>query len=167
MIARVWSAQMAPEQAPAYADHLKNHVLPALTRVDGYAGILYLERLIPEGVEVQVTTFWQSLDAVRSFVGHDLEAAMVADEAAALLTEFDRRVRHFEVILKESQVDRIEAYESVTALVDKKTITGARFTYRAEGDRYEVSGTPAATGGSFARIGGTSTTSRRARRRTP
>src|SRR5262249_14331091 len=106
MIARVWSAQMAPEQAPAYAEHLKSHVLPALTKVDGYAGILYLERLIPEGVEVVVTTFWQSLDAVRHFTGADLEDAVVADEAAALLTQFDRRVRHFEVILKEMDASR-------------------------------------------------------------
>jgi heme-degrading monooxygenase HmoA len=92
---------MAPEQAPAYAEHLKNHVVPALTRVPGYAGIIYLERLVPEGVEVLVTTFWQSLDAVRDFAGSDLEDAVVADEAAALLTQFDRRVRHYEVILKE------------------------------------------------------------------
>ena len=101
MIARVWSAQMASEHAPAYAEHLKNHVMPALTRVEGYAGILYLERLLPDGVEVVVTTFWHSLDAVRHFAGADLEDAKVADEAAALLTQFDRRVRHFEVILKE------------------------------------------------------------------
>jgi hypothetical protein len=30
MIARVWSAQTTPEQAPAYVEHLRNQVLPAV-----------------------------------------------------------------------------------------------------------------------------------------
>ena len=42
-------------------------------------------------------TVWQSLSAIDAFAGPDREAAVVAPEAAALLTDYDRRVRHFEV----------------------------------------------------------------------
>ena len=46
-------------------------------------------------------TFWRSVDSVRGFAGADVEAAVVAEEAAALLTQFDRRVRHYEVAVKD------------------------------------------------------------------
>jgi heme-degrading monooxygenase HmoA len=97
MIARVWSARTTAAHAPAYVEHLRTQVLPALRRVEGYGGATLLERAAPEGVEIIVLTFWQSLDAIRGFAGADLEGAVVAEEAAALLTQFDRRVRHYEV----------------------------------------------------------------------
>ena len=101
MIARVWSAQTTPAQAPAYASHLRERVLPALRKVPGYAGAKLLERAMADAVEVVVITFWQSAEAIRAFAGADAEAAVVAEEAAALLTQFDRRVRHYEVVVDE------------------------------------------------------------------
>jgi heme-degrading monooxygenase HmoA len=105
MIARSWTARTTPARAPAYADHLRLLVLPAIRQVEGYAGALLLERPAGDAIEVVVLTFWTSLDAVRAFAGEDLERAVVADEAAALLTEFDRRVRHFEVVLGDEGID--------------------------------------------------------------
>lgn len=101
MIARVWSAQTSPARAPAYLDHLRTRVLPALKALDGYGGAMMLERAIPRAREIIVITFWQSLDSIRGFAGPDLEKAVVADEAAALLTQFDERVRHYEVALSD------------------------------------------------------------------
>jgi heme-degrading monooxygenase HmoA len=101
MIARIWSAQTTPAQAPAYVEHLRTQVLPALRTVEGYAGAMLLERVLPDAVEVIVITFWESLEAIRGFAGEDIEGAVVAEEAAALLTHFDRRVRHYEVAVKD------------------------------------------------------------------
>jgi heme-degrading monooxygenase HmoA len=101
MIARFWSAQATPAQAPAYADHLRTHVLPALRKVDGYAGAALLERPTSDTVEIIVITRWRSLDAIRGFAGADLEKAVVADEAASLLTRFDHRVRHYQITVKD------------------------------------------------------------------
>jgi heme-degrading monooxygenase HmoA len=101
MIARVWSAQSTPAQAPAYVEHLRSQVLPTVRTVDGYVGAMLLEQVVPNAVEIIVITFWQSVDAIRGFAGADLEGAVVADEAAALLTQFDRRVRHYEVVAKD------------------------------------------------------------------
>jgi heme-degrading monooxygenase HmoA len=101
MIARVWSARTTGAQAPAYVEHLRTQVLPAVRGADGYGGALLLERATPDGVEIIVLTFWQSLDAIRGFAGADLEGAVVAEEAADLLTEFDRRVRHYEVAVRD------------------------------------------------------------------
>jgi heme-degrading monooxygenase HmoA len=101
MIARLWTAQTTPAQAPAYAEHLRAQVLPAVRATDGYRGAMLLERALPGAVEILVLTFWRSLDAIRGFAGADVEGAVVAEEAAALLTQFDRRVRHYEVAVKD------------------------------------------------------------------
>jgi len=112
MIARVWSAQTTPTQAPAYVEHLNAHVLPALRAVDGYGGSMLLERAVSGAVEVVVITFWRSLDSIRGFAGDDLEGAVVAEEAAALLTQFDRRVRHYEVAVK----DNVQGKDAASSL---------------------------------------------------
>jgi heme-degrading monooxygenase HmoA len=99
MIARIWSAQTTIPQTPAYAEHLRSQVLPALRKLDGYSGARLLERAASGAVEIIVITFWRSADSIRAFAGADAETAVVADEAASLLTQFDRRARHYEVVV--------------------------------------------------------------------
>jgi hypothetical protein len=41
------------------------------------------------------------MDAIRAFAGNDVEQAVVAKEAAALLTKYDDRVRHHVVAYAE------------------------------------------------------------------
>lgn len=103
MIARIWTAQTTRAQAPAYAEYLRTHVLPGLQDLDGYQRTMLLERAAGAVVELQVITFWRSLDAIRAFSGPDVEAAVVTDQAAALLTDFDRRARHFTVVLRDDR----------------------------------------------------------------
>lgn len=105
MIARTWSAQTTRAHAPAYATHLRHHVLPELRGLKGYAGAVLLQRDAAEGVEILVITWWRSLAAIRGFAGADLERAVVADEARAVLTQFDQRVRHFEVVVQDAPQD--------------------------------------------------------------
>jgi heme-degrading monooxygenase HmoA len=104
VIARRWTAQASRAQAPAYAAHLRTRVLPALRAVEGYAGALLLEGAAAdggEGVEFVVLTFWRSREALRGFAGADLTAAVVDAEAVPLLTRFDRRARHYELVVKD------------------------------------------------------------------
>jgi heme-degrading monooxygenase HmoA len=102
VIARWWSAQATPAGARAYAGHLRDHVLPAVKNVDGYAGAVLLERDVSGAVEIVVITWWRSLDAIRTFAGAELEEAVVAGDAAAILTRFDRRVRHYEIVAEDN-----------------------------------------------------------------
>jgi heme-degrading monooxygenase HmoA len=97
MIARLWSAQTTPARSPAYLDHFRQSVQPELRKISGFAGATVLIRSVPVGIEILVTTFWQSLEAIDAFAGPNRETAVVAPEAAALLTYFDRRVRHYEL----------------------------------------------------------------------
>jgi heme-degrading monooxygenase HmoA len=99
VIARFWSAQTTHAQAPTYADHLRNEVLPTVSKVDGYTGAMLLEREVPGGIEILVITFWQSLNSIQGFAGADLEEAVVSKDIVALFSQFDQRVRHYELIL--------------------------------------------------------------------
>jgi heme-degrading monooxygenase HmoA len=101
MIARTWSARTTPAHAAKYAAHLRDRVIPEIERIDGYQGAMLLEREAAEQIEMTVITYWRSLDAIRAFAGDDLERAVVADEAAALLTDFDRRVTHWRVVAED------------------------------------------------------------------
>lgn len=101
MIARFWAARTTPAQAPAYADHLRTHVLAELRQIDGYAGATLLNRETGGEVEIIVITWWRSLDAIRGFAGDDVESAVVADEAATVLTGFERRARHYELVVED------------------------------------------------------------------
>jgi hypothetical protein len=45
-------------------------------------------------------TLFESLEAVRAFAGTDHEVAVVPPEARALLSRFDERSAHFDVVSK-------------------------------------------------------------------
>ena len=97
MVVRLWSARTTPAQARVYLQHFSNQVLPALRKFAGYVSSSVLTRPTESAVEIMVMTVSQSFTAIEAFAGSDREAAVVVPEAAALLTDYDRRVRHFEV----------------------------------------------------------------------
>jgi len=100
MIARVWSARAMPENLEAYKTHLAKSVFPELCSINGFIRAELLTRLVHGEVEITVTTVWMGFEAIDAFAHPDREAAVVAPEAAALLTDYDRRVRHYEISLR-------------------------------------------------------------------
>lgn len=96
MIARLWSAHTTPALSEAYLHHFEQVVQPQLQRLDGFLGATVCTRPVPGAVEIMVTTYWKSFAAIGAFAGADRETAVVSAEAAALLTDFDKRVRHYE-----------------------------------------------------------------------
>ena len=100
-ILRRWSARTTEQQLPKYLEHFSKNVVPELRRVPGYLGVTVSTRRVQNEFEVVVETTWRSLESIRAFAGPDLEAAVVPDEAAALLTSFDRRVQHSDIALSD------------------------------------------------------------------
>lgn len=98
-ILRRWSARSTETQLPKYLDYFSRKVVPELRRVSGYIGANVSLCRLENEVEIVVESTWRSLESIRAFAGPDLEAAVVSDEAAAVLTSFDRRVRHCEIAL--------------------------------------------------------------------
>jgi heme-degrading monooxygenase HmoA len=106
VLARLWSARATPAQSGSYLAHFSKAVLPELRKFSGYAGATVVARDIHGHVEILVTTLWKNREAIDAFAGPDCEAAVVAPEAAALLTDYDRRVRHFTVAVSDGSASR-------------------------------------------------------------
>lgn len=98
MISRQWRGLARANQAKNYVAHLRTEVFPALRKLPGFGSASILCRPHAEGVEFLVVTHWDSLDAIAKFAGADLEAAVVSPQGAKMFIEYDRRVRHYEII---------------------------------------------------------------------
>ena len=58
-----------------------------------------LQRAVRDEIEFVVLTLWDSMDSVHAFAGDDYEAAVVPPEARRVLSSFDERVLHYEVVM--------------------------------------------------------------------
>jgi heme-degrading monooxygenase HmoA len=98
MISRHWHAVAKRDRAADYIRHLQNETFPAIAKIPGFVDASILRRDGARGVEFVIITHWDSLDAVRAFSGPDPDIAVVPAIAQAMLVDFDRRVRHFDVV---------------------------------------------------------------------
>lgn len=101
MIARLWSARTSTALSAKYMEHFRQSVAPSLRKLDGYVSASLLVRSQAELAEILVITVWRSYEAIDAFAGAERDTAVVDAEAAALLSDYDRRVRHYEM----AQVD--------------------------------------------------------------
>jgi heme-degrading monooxygenase HmoA len=99
VIVRAWHATATAEGADAYREHFTRTVLPDLQRIDGYQGAYLLRRDHDTDVQLQVLTLWDSLEAIRSFAGANLENAVVEPAAQAALAVYDSTVTHHTVVV--------------------------------------------------------------------
>ncbi len=99
MIARVWRATATADGAEKYRQHFTESVLPELQSLDGYRGAYLFRRDHDNHVELEVMTLWESLDAIQRFAGADVAMAVVEPAARAVLTGFDARVSHRNVVI--------------------------------------------------------------------
>ena len=99
MILRVWRGWAVPEHADEFERALRDEIVPGIAGrdVSGYYGLDLLRR--DDGDLVQFTTqmWFASLDAVKAFAGPDYDKAVIHDEGARLLKEWDERSAHHEV----------------------------------------------------------------------
>ena len=98
MIGRLWHGWTTHENADAYEALLRREVLPGIHRVPGYHGAYLLRRDAGQEVEFVTMTLFETWDAVREFAGVDFEASVVPPAARALLSRFDARSVHYDVL---------------------------------------------------------------------
>jgi hypothetical protein len=100
MIGRIWYGWTKLENADQYERLLKEEVFPAIAskKISGYRGIQLFRRPIEKNeVEFMTVMMFDSLDAVKQFVGEDYERAYVPPKARELLTRFGERSQHYEI----------------------------------------------------------------------
>jgi heme-degrading monooxygenase HmoA len=99
VIARIWHGWTSPENADAYEDFLRTKMFPAIHRVPGYLGGDLLRSDGADEIAFITITHFESLAAVKEFAGEDFERAVVEPEAQQLLSRYDERSAHYDVVL--------------------------------------------------------------------
>ena len=98
MIWRLWRGEAHAERAQDYIRHLRTETLPALRKIPGFVDASILSRPFGPGVEFLIVTRWESMDAIVRFAGADPEVAVLPARAVDMMIEYDRQVRHYEVV---------------------------------------------------------------------
>jgi hypothetical protein len=98
MISRQWRGLARSERVQDYIRHLRTETFPALRKIPGFIDASILSRTLATGVEFQIVTRWESMDAVIEFAGVDPEVSVVPPKVVEMMVEYDRRARHFEVV---------------------------------------------------------------------
>jgi hypothetical protein len=105
VICRIWRGIATNENAPHYEKIVRTQVIPDIEAraIPGFVHIDLARRSVPAGVEFLTIMWFDSLESVKRFVGEDYEMAHVPTEARAVLSSFDERVAHFDVLERRPQ----------------------------------------------------------------
>jgi len=105
MICRLWRGWTTPENADGYERVVHGEVIPGIEarKIPGFLHIDLMKRELGDEVEFQTLMWFDSLGAIKAFVGEDYSVSHVPSQARAVLKRFDERAAHYEVIDRRPQ----------------------------------------------------------------
>jgi len=105
MICRLWRGWTTRANAGAYERIVRGEVIPGIEAlaIPGFRHIDLMKRDFGDEVEFQTLMWFDSLEAIKAFVGGDYSVSHVPEAARAVLTRFDERAAHYEVIDRRAQ----------------------------------------------------------------
>ena len=98
MISRQWRGIAKRSDADRYISHLRAETFPQLAGIPGFIDASILRREVAEGIEFQIVTTWESIEAIRRFAGENAQRAVVPEEVEKMMVSYDRAVDHYEVV---------------------------------------------------------------------
>jgi heme-degrading monooxygenase HmoA len=105
MICRRWRGWTTKDNADAYERIVRGQVIPGIEarRIPGFRSIDLVRRERDQDVEFMTLMWFDTLDAVKAFMGEDYEVAHVPAQARAVLADFDKCSAHYEVLDRRDQ----------------------------------------------------------------
>src|SRR4051812_3455660 len=105
MIARNWTGVVKPERSADYLHHLQNDTLKKLSSIKGFLNASILKRVVTDGIEYLVVTYWDNMEAIKEFAGDTADIAVVPAIAQEMMVRYDPVVRHYEEVLTLTPVE--------------------------------------------------------------
>jgi antibiotic biosynthesis monooxygenase (ABM) superfamily enzyme len=104
-VCRLWRGWTTPENADAYERIVRGEVIPGIEarRIPGFRHIDLMKRDLGGEIEFQTLMWFDSLDAIKAFMGDDYKISHVPAAARAALSRFDERAAHFDVLDRREQ----------------------------------------------------------------
>jgi hypothetical protein len=105
MICRVWRGWTTAQNAGPYMRIVSGEVIPGIEarHIQGFRHIDLLRRDSGDEVEFTTLMWFDNLDCVRAFMGDDYSLSHVPAPARAVLSRFDERAAHFDVLDRRPQ----------------------------------------------------------------
>ena len=105
MICRLWRGWTTRDNADAYESVVRGEVIPGIEarRIPGFRHIDLMKRDLGDEIEFQTLMWFDSLDAVKDFMGEDYAASHVPAAARAVLERFDDESAHYETLDRRPQ----------------------------------------------------------------
>ena len=105
MICRLWRGWTTPDNADDYERIVHDEVIPGIEarKVEGFMQIDLMKRELGDEVEFQTLMWFDSIDAIKAFVGADYRVSHVPEVARSVLKRFDSHAAHYEVIDRREQ----------------------------------------------------------------
>jgi heme-degrading monooxygenase HmoA len=105
VICRQWCGWTTPENADAYEKIVRGEVIPGIEarRIHGFRHVDLMRRDLDGEVEFQTLMWFDSLDAIKAFMGKDYAVSHVPAAARAVLKRFDSHAANFEVLDRRPQ----------------------------------------------------------------
>ena len=105
MICRIWHGWTTPENADAYESVVRGEVIPGseAMRIPGFRHIDLLRRAHDDEVEFVTMMWFDDLESIKAFTGEDYAVSHVPAPARAVLSRFDERAAHHEVVDRRPQ----------------------------------------------------------------
>ena len=105
MICRLWRGWTTRDNADAYEMIVRGEVIPGIEarHIAGFRHIDLMRRDAGDEVEFQTLMWFDSLDAIKAFMGEDYAVSHMPDAARAVLKRFDSHATHFEVLDRRPQ----------------------------------------------------------------
>jgi heme-degrading monooxygenase HmoA len=99
VIARIWRGETRAQDADAYLEVLRRTGVPDYRGTPGNRDVVVLRRVSGERAEFLILTLWDSLEAVRGFVGPDadVDTARYYAEDRGFLLDFPDKAEHWEL----------------------------------------------------------------------
>jgi heme-degrading monooxygenase HmoA len=98
MIARTWMGTLRRSDADEYAEYIRETGFAEYGQTPGNRGAWMLQRDEGERTEFITLSLWESEDAIRSFAGDDIEAAVLNPEDERYLIGGESAVAHYQVV---------------------------------------------------------------------
>jgi heme-degrading monooxygenase HmoA len=98
MIARVWSGAVRKADADKYAAYIRETGFGEYGRTPGNRGAWLLRREDNHRTEFIALSLWDSADAIRTFAGEDIEAAVLYPEDEGYLIGGESRIAHYDIV---------------------------------------------------------------------
>ncbi|NNE40017.1 MAG: antibiotic biosynthesis monooxygenase [Marinicaulis sp.] len=105
MICRIWRGWTTPKNADRYEAVVTGKVIPGIEarKITGFRRIELMRRDCGDEIEFATIMWFDSVDAIRNFMGEDYEVAHVPQAAQNILKRFDERSVHYEILDQREQ----------------------------------------------------------------